>query len=391
MTGKLQNSRWFARLALPSLPWQQPHPLGRGRIGDVAARSRLIERHQFATSSVERKAASALEEMFEGDVLAKYSGPIHRQFMFRFYWTPRYCIQCLKQLMTGKFSPLSLLLWEHGTYLLAFERMHAELVLSGCEPHAAEGHYADKPACQFVGRIQNLPLPCLDTFERAAHVNPEYWAARFEEWRCALLESIRHAYGLGYKGCEDTFEAAMHGIAFGRLPNRVVPAGFESAMVGHFEALGQTHLATFHCYRARATKRGRARARGSPSASDEDRLRSWLTGIWPLVRNRRWGSRMIQEIAKRKFGRSHQLLLETDQVGKLCEGWRLRLHGSRSPGGRPTKGDAETLNRDSYTLLAVELSGITELGDEWMKGQCDLLRKLEADTATELEREPPEV
>lgn len=356
-----------------------PHPIERRPVipriqsPNCSKWSKPLAYFDLARSSAERNAACYLDPDGLPEALSKYPQKRQLQFLFRCYCTPRYCIKLLHR-VSKDFQPPPLLFWEFGTYLLAFERLHAEIAVRGLATRWRHSHTTGALAQGILGGYSILPLPGLGVFEQAAKAAPRLWEQRFDVWRAATLRSLDHLFRLGHRGCMDTFQPAMCGFGLGQVAEGGATNVLRREFLKHFAQSQGTHLTVFETHLTRSRK---VKVKFPwPCTDDQARVESWLIEIWPLVVSQRWGYPMVRELAKRKFGREHELLASARKVSSLCEGLDLTLHETRRKGGRPPKESRLALMHDWFTDFAVRMRAIAELGDEWMKGQRELIPKL---------------
>lgn len=341
---------------------------------------------KIAKTPVERKAACYGPCLLDWSPLAKTKDDDEREFLFRCYFVPQFCIHALKTARKLWGIPPRFL-WEHGCYLLAFERTHFQMVLqrtnSGADAH---GYKDDKwlTPCG-AAAFAHLPKPGLDWFADPPGERG-FWLKAFEDWKEAAVDSVKHRYPASSGPTDRCMYAALAGDGL---------AGWKSlkklhrAFTAYFEDQGSAELRSFITHLAKPEFEGQKpntlsrapknEAPGHQPPPDSEAtakmaltLETWLLEIAPLVRENDWGYSDILQIAKAKFGGKHEMLVTTGQIRSRCEKVALRLSPKAQIGGRPSKSREVALRNSPLAHLAAALRSIGEGGDEWMLGQRGL-------------------
>lgn len=340
----------------------------------------------LAKTPVERKAALYGPHLFDWSRLKATKSKVQREFLFRCYFVPQFCIHAL---MTARklwgFPPR--FLWEHGCYLLAFERTHFQMVLqrtnNGADAQGFKGHTWLTPCG--AAAFAHLPKPGLDWFADPPGERG-FWLNAFEDWKEAAVTSVRHRYPDSSWPTEGWMYAALAGDGLADLKSL---KQLHRAFAAYFEDQGSQELRIFIAHLAKPKIDGQKgnqfgqaptnEAPGHQPPPDSEAtakmaltLETWLLEIAPLVRENDWGYSDILQIAKAKFGGKHEMLVTTGQIRSRCEKVALRLSPKAQIGGRPSKSREVALRNSLVAHMATALRSTGEGGDEWMLGQRGL-------------------
>jgi hypothetical protein len=294
----------------------------------------------LARNPLEQSAALYYQNV-QPKYLDGYILPGQRQFLFRCLYVPVFCKAVIQHVVKREGQP-RYWLWQHGTYLLAFERLLLEMHLR-------------KAIDLKAGVLNALVEPSLDR---------RYWHRRFNQWREAARASYRHFIQKKSPQIRKSVYAqaahlgTMQNLSGGQLPGELFSTMLEriNANPDAVAALKKT---------AGKTK---------PARWGEAELDTWLLEIWPLVTEYGWNYFDISLVANEKWDKTDPGAYESAE--KFSDRCKKMLNLRLSPRGQSKQGRPKSLDEfkvPTLAPLAPLAMGIRSIGadeEEWIRGQC---------------------
>ena len=337
----------------------------------LMARARSIEFFDLSKNSLEQTAAKNIERVLNQEILSGCADVQQRRFLFRCYWVPKFCMEILKLAGDRVNEGAPLWLWEHATYLLAYERMTWEMLLQSSPQETPNRGRKPQPPTSGVSALKLPPPASVDWFESLT-AGFDFWTMRFDAWREAAVRSFR--FYQGHYCPESTnpenanAQAALAGYIQGRTPlptrearrvqNQLAEIGadlafyFRNVLAPKPTQFGLDNL--FEC------------TADTPASTSSLALDTWLIEIWPLVESEGWLYPDLVDLIALKSGKWKALVGDDEQCRTRCKKLRLPLtrkggprEGARRRGLQPT----------SVVNLATAIRGFGEQPVQWFKGQ----------------------
>ena len=289
----------------------------------------------LARNPLEQSAALYYQKV-QPKYLDGYILPGQRRFIFRCLFVPMFCKAVIAHVVKQEGQP-RYWLWQHGTYLLAFERMLLEMHLR-------------KAVNLEAGVLNALVEPSLDR---------RYWHRRFDQWREAARASYRHFIQKKSPQIRKSVYAqaahlgTMQNLSGGQLPGELFSTMLEriNANPDAVAALKKT---------AGKTK---------PARWGEPELDTWLIEIWPLVTEYGWNYHDIWLVAYKKWNVSSESDA-LDKVTKLENRCKRMLHFRLGSAGQKKQGCPKEVDPLPFGFpLAMSLEPIAFSEEEWVVGQ----------------------
>ena len=356
----------------------RPWDLGRARSAHpkaLKARERRQEYYDFAQNSLERIASGSIEKLFGVQILSGYPVP-QRRFLFRCYWVPKFCIEVLKAAGDRVNEGPPLWLWEHATYLVAYERLTWEMLQQISPRESTCRRRISQPTTSEARALKSPPPTCVDWFESPA-AGFDFWNMRFDAWREAAARSFRYYQGHNCQESSDkndaNAQAALAGYIQGRTPlppraarkiqNQLAEIGADLAFYyRNREAPKPTQFGLDNLFECTAQ---------TPPATSSLALDTWLHEIWPLVESEGWLYPDLVDLIARKADKWKALVSNTEQCRTRCKKLCLRLVRKGGPRRHARGGGLEPT---SLVMLATTIRGLGEQPAQWFKGQRGLVR-----------------
>ncbi len=324
----------------------------------------------FANNEFEWEVASALCKV-KPELLIPCRDPLQGLFLFFCYYIPLFCRITVHQQHTCA-RDIPLWLWEHSTYLLAYERLCLEgywrwrrkqRPKNDAGPARVEGS-AKAPKKSFAGWF------CSQGYL--------YWLKRFRSWRGAALKSFHYYMRKNSRKVTDPDPQIRRAALFGALKR------FSELPGGVFGQELKTLLAL------PSTQRVFQRSRGRKSVLRGLVLNTWLIESWPVVTEYEWTYHDVQKAAAQKFesyAMSENLIssetspkavgpsedespLDTaKRIEDRCKSLGLRLSsGGRAKAGKPLVTEVAP----PFCTLTCAIDGIAHDPAKWVGGQLDI-------------------
>lgn len=354
----------------------RPHDPGPARRLDLKtlnARARLVEYFDFAQNSVERIAAINVEEVFKRKILSGWPDPQQRRFLFRCYWVPNLCIEVLRSAGGQVIEGPPLWLWEHASYLVAYERMTWEMLLQGASQETIDRDRKPHPTTSGASALRSPPPSSVDWFASPT-AGFDFWNMRFDAWREAAVRSFRFYQGHYCPESTDTndanAQAALAGYIQGRTPlptrearrvqNQLAEIGADlSFYFRNVKAPKPTQFGLDNLFECTAQ---------TPASTSSLALDTWLLEIWPLVESEGWLYPDLVDLIALKSNRWKALVEDEEQCRTRCKKLRLRLVRK---GGPRTAMRRFGLPSTPTVVLATTIRGFGEQPVQWFKGRAN--------------------
>jgi len=289
----------------------------------------------LARNQLERSAALYYQKV-KPNYLDGYILPGQRRFIFRCLFVPMFCKAVIAHVVKQEGQP-RYWLWQHGTYLLAFERMLLEMHLR-------------KAVNLEAGVLNALVEPSLDR---------RYWHRRFDQWREAARASYRHFIQKKSPQIrKSVYAQAAHLGTMQNLSGGQLPGELFSTMLKRIDA----NLDAAAAFRKTAGKI-------KPARWGEPELDTWLIEIWPLVTEYGWNYHDIWLVAYKKWNVSSESDA-LDKVTKLENRCKRMLHFRLGSAGQKKQGCPKEVDPLPFGFpLAMSLEPIAFSEEEWVVGQ----------------------
>lgn len=312
----------------------------------------LVKPASLAKNSLERAAALFLQKI-QPDYLAGYVQPRHRQFMFRCVYVPLFCKAVIEWQVRQEGAP-KYWLWQHGTYLLAFERTLVEM--------------RSRKAIKLDDGVLNaFADPYLDY---------RYWLRRFDQWRAAASASYRYFI---QKQSPQIRKSAQRGAAYlGTIKNLCGGDLPKNLFVGM--------LARINSDASAAVAFNKIVKKIKPARWGEPALDTWLIEIWPLVTEYGWNYHDVWRVGNEKWDVPEAAPFESvarfsDRCKKML-GLKLSRQGGAKQGHPKNVGVVETPPLPSFAAMAKWIQSIGEDEEEWIRGQLPATLLAESSAST---------
>jgi hypothetical protein len=293
----------------------------------------------LATNPLE-KSAALFYQRTQSAFLDGYVVPGQRRFLFRYVFVPVFCKTVIAWYLKQEENP-RYWLWQHGTYLLAFERLLVEMHLR-------------KSVNLEAGVLNALADPSLDR---------RYWTRRFDQWREAARASYEYFIVKQSPQIRKTAQPqAAHLGTLQNLSDGELPDDLFSAMLENILAIPDA---------AAAFKKTAGRIK--PARWGEAELDTWLIEIWPLVTEYGWNYFDIWSVANEKWDKTDCGSYES--VGKFSDRCKKMLRLRLSDAGQRKQGRPKSVvefDCPAFPPLAPQAIWIRSIGvdeEAWICGQ----------------------